>query len=114
MPRDYRVYLEDMRQAGGKVQRYVEGLSFEAFALEEKTVDAVVRNLEILGEAAKQVPEAIRSAHPQVDWYRIAGLRDILLHQYFGVDLAIIWDVVQNKLPILVQQLDQILSSGQP
>jgi uncharacterized protein with HEPN domain len=113
MPRDYRVYLEDMREAVGKVQRYVEGLSFEAFALEEKTVDAVVRNLEILGEAAKQVPEVIRSAHPQVDWYRIAGLRDILIHQYFGVDLAIVWDVVQKKLPILVQQLDQILSPEQ-
>ncbi len=110
MPRDCRVHLEDMREAGRKVLRYVAGLSFEAFAAEEKTADAVVRNLEILGEAAKQVPDNFRSLHPEVDWYRIAGLRDILIHQYFGIDLTIIWDVAQNKVPILVQQLDHILS----
>jgi uncharacterized protein with HEPN domain len=86
MPRDYRVFLEDMREAGGKARRYVEALSFETFSSDEKTVDAVVRNLEILGEATKQVPDFVRSDHPQVDWYRIAGLRDILIHQYFGID----------------------------
>ena len=112
MPRDYRIYLEDMREAGAKVRRYVEGLSFEAFAFDDKTIDAVVRNLEILGEAAKQVPESFRALHPQVDWYRIAGLRDILIHQYFGVDLAIIWDVIQNKIPTLMQNLEQILLPG--
>ena len=111
MPRDYRIYLEDMREAGQKVCRYVESLSFEAFASDERTIDAVARNLEILGEAAKQVPETIRLAHAQVDWHRIAGLRDILIHQYFGIDLVIVWDVVQNKLPVLLQRLDQILSS---
>ena len=109
MPRDYRIYLEDMREAGAKARRYVEGLSFENFSSDEKTVDAVVRNLEVLGEATKQVPDFVRLEHPQVDWYRIAGLRDILIHQYFGIDLTIIWDIVQNKLPILLQQLDQIL-----
>jgi uncharacterized protein with HEPN domain len=111
MPRDYRIYLEDMREAGEKVRRYVKGLSFEAFSSDEKTVDAVVRNPEIVGEAAKQVPDTFRSAHPRVDWYRIAGLRDILIHQYFGIDLAIVWDVVQNKLPDLLQQLEQILET---
>jgi len=111
MPRDYRIYLEDMREAGEKIMRYAEGLSFETFSADEKTVDAVVRNLEILGEAAKQVPDFVRSAHPQADWYRIAGLRDILIHQYFGIDLAIIWDVIQNKLPSLLQEIDHILSA---
>ena len=113
MPRDYRMYLEDMREACGKVRRYVEGISFQAFAADEKTIDAVVRNLEILGEAAKQVPDALRSQHSQIDWFRIAGLRDILIHQYFGIDLAIVWDVVQNKVPILLQHLERILSPGE-
>jgi uncharacterized protein with HEPN domain len=109
MPRDYKVYLEDMREACEKARRYVEGLPFEIFASDEKTIDAVVRNLEILGEAAKQIPDNFRALHPQVDWHRIGGLRDILIHQYFGVDMVIIWDVVQNKIPTLIQQLDQIL-----
>ena len=109
MPRDYKIYLEDMREAGDKIRRYAAGHSLNSFSADEKTVDAVVRNLEILGEAAKRIPEDVRLANPQVDWYRISGLRDILIHQYFGIDLVIVWDVVENKLPILLQQLDQIL-----
>jgi uncharacterized protein with HEPN domain len=111
MPRDYKVYLEDMIDAGEKIRRYAKGLSFQDFSSDEKTVDAVVRNLEILGEAAKQVPEFVRLANPQVDWNRIAGLRDILIHQYFGIDVAIVWDIVQNKLPTLQLQINQILSA---
>jgi len=110
MPRDYKVYLEDMLEAIQKIHRYMEGLSFESFALEEKTVDAVVRNLEILGEAVKQIPDSLRLEYPQVDWSRIAGLRDILIHQYFGIDLTIVWDIVENKLPTLELQINQILS----
>ena len=111
MPRDYKVYLEDMVEAGEKIRRYTEGLSFEAFASDEKTVDAVVRNLEILGEAAKQMPDSIRLANPLVDWTRISGLSDILIHQYFGIDVVIVWDIVQNKLPTLRRQINQILSA---
>ena len=110
MPRDYKIYLEDMREAGEKIRRYSSGHSLNSFSADEKTVDAVVRNLEILGEAAKRVPEDVRLANPQVDWYRISGLRDILIHQYFGIDLVIVWDIIENKLPILLNQLDQILS----
>ena len=74
-------------------------------------MDAIVRNLEILGEAAKRIPDSVRLANPEVEWYKLAGLRDILIHQYFGIDLAIVWDIVQNKLPDLLHQLDQILSA---
>lgn len=111
MPRDYKVYLEDMLDAIQKIHRYMKGLSFEDFAQDEKTVDAVVRNLEILGEAVKQVPDSLRLEYPQVDWSRIAGLRDILIHQYFGIDLTIVWDIVENKLPALEPQIIQILST---
>ena len=110
MPRDYKVYLEDILEAIGKIHRYTKELSQEVFSSDEKTLDAVVRNLEIIGEAIKKVPGKIRSKHSEVEWKRIAGLRDILIHEYFGIDVAIIWDIVQNKLPVLEKQINQILS----
>jgi uncharacterized protein with HEPN domain len=66
--------------------------------------------LEVIGEAIKKVPSKIRSKYPEVEWKRIAGLRDILIHEYFGIDMDIIWDIVQNKLPELEKQINQILS----
>lgn len=110
MPRDYEVYLEDIREAIGKVKRYTAGLSRETFENDDKTVDAVVRNLEIIGEAVKMIPESTRLEHANIEWRKIAGLRDILAHQYFGVDVEIIWDVLQNKLPALEKEIIKILS----
>ncbi len=109
MPRDYSVYLQDMLEATAKVRAYTSGLTLEAFAADAKTVDAVVRNLEVLGEAAKRVPETVRCQHGDIPWKRLAGLRDILIHRYFGVDLDIVWDIVQNKAPPLEQQLRRIV-----
>lgn len=109
MPRDYSVYLEDILAAIAKIQRYTEGLSLEQFAEDEKTVDAVVRNLEVIGEAVKQLPGDFRSRHPGIEWQKIAGLRDILIHQYFGVDVDILWDVVQSKLTALETAVRQAL-----
>ena len=109
MPRDYEIYLEDIRDAIDKVKRYTEGLSLEAFENDDKTIDAVVRNLEIVGEAVKMIPDTIRLAHPNIEWKKIAGLRDILAHQYFGIDVEIIWDILQNKLPALEKEIREIL-----
>jgi uncharacterized protein with HEPN domain len=99
-----------MREAIGKIGSYTVGLSHEQFTRDDKTVDAVIRNLEIIGEAAKMVPESVRVAYPEVEWRKIAGLRDILAHQYFEVDIGIIWDILENKLPALAQQLSKILT----
>jgi uncharacterized protein with HEPN domain len=112
MSRDYRVCLEEVLEAAGKVRRYMAGISREDFGTDSKTLDAVIRNLAIIGEALKNVSEAIRSTYPQVERRKFAGLRDILIHACFGVDVDIVWDVIQNKLPVLESQIAQILSPG--
>ncbi len=109
MPRDSEVDLEDILDAIQKIERYTGGLSFRDFSDDDKTVDAVVRNLEIIGEAAKHVPAEVRDMHPEIEWQRIAGLRDILIHAYFGVDLNIVWNIVEVKLPVLRDQIKLIL-----
>src|SRR5712692_4427336 len=105
MPRDFEVYLEDIRQAISKIQNYVAGVPRHTFEQDDRTLDAVVRNLEIIGEAAKMVPDSVRASYPTIEWRKIAVLRDVLAHQYFEVDLDIIWDIIQNKLPELDKQL---------
>ncbi len=109
MPRDYRVFLDDILESTGKVLEYVDGLSAAQFFADRKTVEAVVWNLQIIGEAAKNVPEEIRSRYPQVPWRDMAGLRDIIVHQYFGIKLDLIWKVIQSDLPRLEEQMRSIL-----
>ncbi len=109
MPRDSRVYLEDILEATRKITAYTGGLSKAAFLADEKTVDAVVRNLEVIGEAVKQLPEDLRAQHSAVEWKKIAGLRDMLIHEYFGLDAEIVRDIVQNKVPALDREVRTML-----
>lgn len=105
MARDYRVYIDDVLSSISKIKGYTKGFSKKRFLSDEKTVDAVIRNLEIIGEAIKKIPDHIRSQHPEVEWRKISGLRDILVHEYFGIDTEIIWDIVRNKIPELEKQV---------
>ncbi len=109
MPRDSRVYLEDILEAIRRVRSYTESYSRDEFRSDARTVDAVVRNLEIIGEAVKRLPSTLRDRGAGVDWTRIAGLRDILIHAYFDVDLEIVWDIVQSKLPELEASVSTLL-----
>jgi uncharacterized protein with HEPN domain len=110
MPRDYKVYLEDILEAARRIRLYTSGMSRKEFAGDPKTFDAVVRNLAIVGEAAKKLPQAVRAQSPQVEWRRIAGLRDILIHEYFEIDAEIVWDVIKNKLPPLEKEVTELLA----
>ena len=112
MPRDSRIYLEDILAAAAKIRSYVGTMGADEFLRDGKTVDAVVRNLEIIGEAVKQLPDAVRAQEPGIEWQKIAGLRDILIHAYARVDLDIIWDVVANKLPELEARVRTLLEKS--
>ncbi len=110
MPRDYKVYLEDILISVEKITRFVKGISYESFITNEMLLDAVLFNLEVLGEAAKHIPEEIRKRYPTIEWRSISGLRNIIVHQYFRLNLRIIWDTVQNELPTLRRSIADILA----
>jgi uncharacterized protein with HEPN domain len=114
MSRDFRPFLDDIRRSCEKVLRYTAGMTFEEFVADEKTFDAVLRNLAIIGEAVKQVPQDFRDQHPDLEWRKIARFRDIVIHHYFAVDEQIVWDVVRNKVPELLDQLLQIPRTEAP
>ena len=108
MSRDWRLYLEDMLECCGKVQEYTRGLDLPRFIGHSMAYDAVLRNLEILGEATKGIPDDIRTRYPEVEWRKIAGLRDVLAHFYFGLEDDTLWDIVQHKVPELLAVLRRI------
>ena len=111
MSRDYHLYLKDILEACKKLMYYSAGITFEQFSKDDMRYDAILHNLEIIGEAAKHVPEEIKSKYPKVEWRRISGLRDIVAHVYFGVSDEIIWDVTKNNIPSLYEQIKDLLRS---
>jgi uncharacterized protein with HEPN domain len=98
MRRDFRLYLDDILEAIHQIRTYLADQNEEAFTKDRKTQDAVIRNLAIISKAAGNLSEQIQKGEPEIDWRKIIGLRNILIHEYFGINLPIVWDVVQNKL----------------
>ena len=111
MSREWRLYLEDILECGGRVLEYIQGLDFEGFLAHRMAYDAVVRNLEIIGEAAKNLPDEIRARYPDVEWRKIVGLRDVLAHVYFGLEDETLWDIASNKVPMLMSHVRKILAA---
>ncbi len=106
--RDAGVLLEDIRDAMRKVSSYIDGMDLAAFMADEKTVDAVIRNIGVIGEAAKQLPEDFKAAHPEIPWHQVAGMRNRLIHDYAGVDLEIVWQVASAALPAMAAEISRI------
>jgi uncharacterized protein with HEPN domain len=100
--------IEDIWEAIEKIQRYVAGLGHDTFIKDDKTIDSVVRNLEIIGEAANRLPEDIRAHYPEIEWRNIVGLRNRIVHDYFNIDVEIVWEIIQKDLPNLKSKLSLV------
>jgi uncharacterized protein with HEPN domain len=107
--RDLRLFVADMLEAIEKVERYTAGLSFEQFEANDMAIDAVVHNLEIIGEAAGEIPIPIRQRYSQVEWSRVVGFRNIVIHAYFAVDVEIVWTIATQRLSELADALNEML-----
>ena len=103
--RSAELLIEDILDAARKIQRFTNGISFEEFVVDEKTVDAVVRNFEVIGEASNRLPQEFKQVHTEVDWGRIKGFRNRIVHDYFGIDHTIVWNIIQHYLPRLIETL---------
>jgi uncharacterized protein with HEPN domain len=111
-PRIWRHRLTDIIDAIRKIGTYVGDLDFDAFQRDEKTIDAVIRNFIVIGEAARNIPEKVTEEYPAVPWRLMADMRNFAVHEYWGVELRTIWETIQKDLPPLAEALDEILSNN--
>ena len=109
MRRTSITYLQDILYSADKVEEFVSGMTYEQFVDDEKTQYAVIRAIEIIGEATKNVTHTIRDKHPSIPWKDIAGMRDKLIHSYFGVDIEILWVTAKNNVPGLIPLIEKVL-----
>jgi len=107
--RDESLYLADIQAACEKVARFTKGMTYKEFVNDDLRFDAVLRNLEIIGEAAKSISEHTRKKYPDVKWRKIAGFRDIVIHEYFGVNDETVWDIVAHEIPSLLATVSMML-----
>jgi uncharacterized protein with HEPN domain len=111
MTHDYLDYFEDIGNSIQEIDDFTTNISFAEFIKDKKTVNAVIRSLEVIGEAAKRIPDEIRAKYPDIPWKRMTGMRDKLIHEYSGVDLEIVWTVAKEELPQLNPMIKEIISS---
>ncbi len=107
--REIRDYLADILEAINDIDAFTSGMTYEEFSQDKKTINAVIRSLEIVGEATKKIPPEIRNLHPDLPWKEIAGMRDKLIHEYFGVDLQIVWMTIQQDLNELHKTIQNLV-----
>ncbi|MBU2634473.1 MAG: DUF86 domain-containing protein [Nanoarchaeota archaeon] len=105
----YKVYLDDIIESIKRIEEYTKNVSYEDFIKNKLLIDGTVRNLEIIGEAVKRISIDIKKKYPDVEWKKIAGLRDILIHEYSGINLKIVWDVIVNNLPKLKRNIKKMM-----
>lgn len=111
MKKDPEVFLAHILESIQLIEEYSKNVTKAKFLNDRSTQDAIMRRLEIIGEAVKNLPAAYRAKHPSIPWKKISGMRDILIHEYFAVDLSLTWKVVKSELPIIKKKLSKILSS---
>ena len=104
-----KLLLEDIIESAEKILQYTKGISFEEFSKDNKTVDAVIRNFEIIGEASNLLPDELKDKYSEIDWHRIRGFRNRIVHDYFGVDLQIIWKIILDQIPGLISEISKII-----
>jgi uncharacterized protein with HEPN domain len=97
----YTDYIQDILNSIEEIENFSTGLSFNKFMRDKKTINAIIRSLEVIGEASKNIPKQIRNNHPDIPWAKMAGMRDKLIHEYFGIDLEIIWQTIKRDIPTL-------------
>lgn len=112
MKRDVKLFLEDIIEQINLIENSTAGVRKNEFLKNKDLQDATVRRLEVIGEATKNIPESIREKYPEIEWKKIAGIRDIIIHAYFELDLDLIWGVIQNKLSDLKKKIEIILESA--
>jgi len=105
--KNVNIFIEDIIAAITAIEKFVANMSFEEFLADDKTSSAVIRKFEIIGEAVKNIPDNIREQHPSIPWKEMAGMRDKLIHFYFGVDYNLVWQTIKNRLPTLKQELSK-------
>jgi len=108
MKREWEDYLADIIQSMNEVEEFTRGLTYESFMKDRKTINAVIRSLEVMGEASKRIPDEVRAKHSEIPWKRMAGMRDKLIHEYAGVDLETVWDVIQEEIPPIRPLLEEL------
>jgi len=110
--RDFTIYLKDILTAIESIEGFIAGMDLDAFESDDKTTSAVLRKLEIIGEAVKQIPDEIRQKHSHVPWKEMAGMRDKLIHFYFGVDYHLVWKAITERLPHVKQEIEKVLQEA--
>ena len=109
--RDNLLLVEDMLDSASKIKKYTSNLTYDDFINDDKTIDAVIRNFEIIGEAANRIDPDFRTMNPEIEWKRIRGFRNRIVHDYFGIDYEIVWSIVENDLDDLIDRLEDFVEN---